>query len=200
MRAAIYHRVSTLDQNPDAARSELEAHAARLGFEVTQVVEERASGGKNDRAKFQRLLTDAERGRVDAVLCWKLDRFGRSILDVLANIRRLETAGVRLIVTTQGLDLRPGGDAVSRLTVTILGAVAEFERDLIRERTRLGLARARARGRVGGRPRTVDPTQARALRQDGASWATIAAALGCSAQAARRACALPKGPSGGSAA
>lgn len=189
MRAAIYHRVSTLDQHPEAARAELEAHAARLGAEVALLVEEKASGGKNDRAGLQRVLKAAERGQLDAVLVWKLDRWGRSVLDVLANVRRLDAAGVRLIVTTQGLDIRPGGDAVSRLTLTILGAVAEFERDLIRERTMLGLARARRQGRVGGRRPTheVDAARVRQLRAAGRSWAQVATELGVPSWAARRA-------------
>jgi hypothetical protein len=88
----------------------------------------------------------ARRGKLDAAVVWKLDRFGRSALDVLANIQDLDAAGVRFIATTQGIDIRPGGDARSRLMRTMLAAVAEFERDLIRERTRLGIAKARATG------------------------------------------------------
>jgi putative DNA-invertase from lambdoid prophage Rac len=189
VRAAVYHRVSTLDQHPEAARAELEAHAARLGAEVVLCVEEKASGGRNDRAGLQRVLRAAERGEIEAVLVWKLDRWGRSVLDVLANVRRLEVAGVRLVVTTQGLDIRPDGDAVSRLTLTILGAVAEFERSLIRERTLLGLARARRKGRVGGRPRShdVDAAAVRRLRAEGKSWAQVELDLGVPSWAARRA-------------
>ena len=82
------------------------------------------------------------RGDVDAVVVWKLDRWGRSALDVLANIQALADAGVRFVAVTQGLDVKPSGDAMSRLLLTVLAAVAEFERDLIRERTLLGLARA----------------------------------------------------------
>lgn len=188
MKVAIYHRVSTRDQDPQAARTELEAHAARLGATVAMLEEETASTRK-ERAGLQRILQAAERGKVDCVLVWKLDRFGRSVLDVLANVRRLETAGVRLVVTTQSLDIRPDGDAVSRLTLTVLGAVAEFERDLIRERTLMGLARARKQGRVGGRPRTVQVDRAAVvqLREAGRSWAEVAAELGCSPAAARRA-------------
>ena len=152
MNVAIYHRVSTVDQNPTLARDELHAAAARLGGEVVLSIEEKGSGARNDRPGLQRLLDAARRGKVDAVLCWKLDRFGRSVLDVLANVRALDAAGVRFVVTTQGLDVRPGGDAMSRLILSVLASVAEFERDLIRERTRLGLRKARADGKRIGRP------------------------------------------------
>ena len=157
VNVAIYHRVSTVDQNPILARDELHAAAARLGGEVVLVVEEQGSGARNDRPGLQRVLDAARRGQLDAVVCWKLDRFGRSVLDVLANVRALEAAGVRFIVTTQGLDVRPGGDAMSRLILSVLASVAEFERDLIRERTRLGLRKARADGKRIGRPAVLAP-------------------------------------------
>lgn len=192
MRAAIYHRASTLDQNPALAREELRAAAVRHGFEVAVEVEETGSGARNDRPGLQHVMREARRGKLDAVLVWKLDRFGRSALDLLANIRALESAGVRFIATTQGIDIRPGGDAMGRLLVTMLAAVAEFERDLIRERTRLGLARARASGRKLGRPQGSTPRRpARAeverLRDRGLTWTDIARALRCSPSTARRA-------------
>ncbi len=153
-RAALYHRVSTLDQDRTLARSELRATAKRLGDRIVLDVEETRSGARNDRPGFQRVLRAARRGEFDALLVFKLDRAGRSALDLLANIRELvDLHGVRCVVTSQGLDLKPGGDAISRLLMTVLAAVAEFERDLIRDRTRLGLAAARRRGvRLGRRP------------------------------------------------
>ncbi len=130
----------------------------------------------------------AGRGRIDVVLVWKLDRFGRSALDLLANLRALEDAGVRFISITQGLDLRPDGDAMSRLMLTMLGAVAEFERALISERTRLGMAKARADGKPIGRPRSPRPSaaQVRRLRKRGVSWRELAAELGCTVWVARQ--------------
>lgn len=192
VNVAVYHRVSTVDQNPALARDELHAAAARLGANVALSVEEKGSGARNDRPGLQRVLDAARRGEVDAVLCWKLDRFGRSVLDVLSNVRALESAGVRFIVTTQGLDVRPGGDAMSRLILSVLASVAEFERDLIRERTRLGLRKARADGKRIGRPAVLRPAavaQAKALRAAGQSWAQVAHALGCTPSTARRAAA-----------
>jgi DNA invertase Pin-like site-specific DNA recombinase len=198
-RAALYHRVSTLDQNPTLARSELRASAKRLGFRIVLDVEETGSGAQNDRPGFKRVLEAARLGKVDALLVYKLDRAGRSALDLLANIRELvEVHGVRFVVTSQGLDLKPGGDAISRLLMTVLAAVAEFERDLIRDRTRLGLASARRRGVRLGRPPTPGPSAAAVLarRKQGESWAQIAAALSCSIPKARRLASPPQSPRG----
>jgi DNA invertase Pin-like site-specific DNA recombinase len=189
LRAAVYHRVSTLDQNPALARDELRAAAARLGAELVLDVEETGSGARNDRPGLQRLMEAARRGKLDVVLVWKLDRFGRSALDVLANIRDLDAAGVRFIATTQGIDIRPGGDAMSRLILGVLASVAEFERDLIRERTRLGMEKAREAGRRIGRPAVERPERADVtrLRAEGKSWREVSNALGCSVWAARAA-------------
>jgi DNA invertase Pin-like site-specific DNA recombinase len=149
--------------------------------EVVLDVEEAGSGARNDRPGLQRLMAAARRRKLDAVLVWKLDRFGRSALDLLASIRDLAPGGVRFIAVTQGIDVRPGGDAMSRLLVTMLAAVAEFERDLIRERTRLGMAKAKAAGKRVGRPGGPRPAHADVarLRAAGRSWREIAAALGC---------------------
>jgi DNA invertase Pin-like site-specific DNA recombinase len=188
MRIATYHRVSTLDQQPGLAHDELHAAAARLGGEVVLDIEETGSGARNDRPGLQRLMDAARRGKLDAVVVWKLDRFGRSALDVLANIRDLDAAGVRFIAMTQGIDIRPGGDAMSRLILGVLASVSEFERDLIRERTRLGMAKARAAGKAIGRPRADRPARAEVmrLRGQGRSWREVSKVLGCSMWAARQ--------------
>lgn len=187
-RIALYSRVSTLDQTPEQQGAELRAWAARQGGAVVLEAQETGSGATNGRPGLQRLLTMAQRGQLDSVAVWKLDRFGRSALDVLSNIRRLTDAGVTFHCITQGITVRPGGDAMSTLLLTMLSAVSEFERSLIVERTRLGLARARARGQRLGRPKLPHPDPARvvALRREGKSWAAIAAELNCSTGAARR--------------
>lgn len=188
-RVALYHRVSGADQDVTLARDELR-EVARVAGTVVLDIEETGSGASNDRPGLQRVLDAARRGQLDLVLVWKLDRWGRSALDLLANIRALEDAGVRFRAVTQGIDIKPDGDPMSRLVVTMLAALAEFERDLIRERTQLGLAKARARGRHLGRPRKGNapvPHEVLAYRVLGASWAWIAAELGCTSSAARRA-------------
>lgn len=187
---AIYHRCSTLDQDPELARHELRAAAAARGLNVVMEIEETGSGARNDRPGLQKVLAAARKGALGAVVCWKLDRWGRSALDVLSNIEELERSGVRFIATTQGLDVRPNGDPMSKLILTVLACVASFELSLIRERTKLGMAKARAANRKIGRPRKgniANPVEVALLRAQGASWSVIAGKIGCTPSAARRA-------------
>jgi DNA invertase Pin-like site-specific DNA recombinase len=186
-RVALYHRVSTVDQDRNAARHELRAAARRMGMRVVLDQRETGKGSNNDRPGLVRVLDAARRGAVDVVLVWKLDRFGRSAFDLLGNIRQLEAAGVRFVAVTQGIDIRPGGDPMSRLLLTMLGGVAEFERDLIVERTRLGLANARRAGKRIGRPPVALPEHGQVVRLKarGATWPEVAAHLGCTVWAAR---------------
>jgi DNA invertase Pin-like site-specific DNA recombinase len=160
-----------------------------MGLRVALDVRETGKGANNDRPGLVRVLQAAQRGAVDAVLVWKLDRFGRSAFDLLGNIRQLDAAGVRFVSVTQGIDIRPGGDPMSRLLITMLSAIAEFERDLIVERTRLGLANARRAGVRIGRPRVPTPPtdKVQRLKTGGATWQQIAERLGCSVWAARMA-------------
>ncbi len=150
--AVIYHRVSTLDQDPTLARDELRRAASARGLELLAEIEETGSGARNDRPGLAAVLELAARARISHVLVWKLDRFGRSALDVLANIEALDRAGVTFVATTQGLETGPRAGAMGKLVATVLAAIAEFERELIRERTRLGHAAARKKGVHIGRP------------------------------------------------
>ena len=186
-RIATYHRVSTLDQDATLARTELDAWARRQGGRVVLRIEESRAGAGVVRPGHQKVLAAARAGTIDVVAVWKLDRWGRSVLDLLSNIRALTTAGVRFVAVSQGLDVRPQGDAVSDLLVNVLASVSEFERSLIRERTRLGVARARARGQKLGRPRLDHPSAADVsrLRRKGRSWTQIATELDCSVGVAR---------------
>lgn len=192
-KAAIYHRVSTTDQDAGLARDELRAAVAARSYEIALDVEETGSGARNDRPGLQQVLDAARRGRINAVFVWKLDRFGRSALDLLSNIRTLEDSGCRFVAVTQGIDVRSGGDSMSRLLLTMLAAVAEFERELIVERTRLGLAKARAKGKRFGRPLAENapaPATVAAMRAEGGaenSWGRIARRLHCTPSAAQRA-------------
>ena len=189
-RSALYHRVSTSEQDASLAHAELLIAADVRQLGVVLDIEETGSGARNDRPGLNRVLLAARRGEIDTVICWKLDRFGRSALDLLANIRQLTDAGVRFIATSQGIDIKPHGDSMSRLMVTMLAGVAEFERDLIRERTRLGLEKARRAGKQLGRPRAASapsPSEVSRLRASGTSWRKIGEALNCTPSAARRA-------------
>jgi putative DNA-invertase from lambdoid prophage Rac len=181
VRVALYNRVSTDSQDPENARAELQKAAAMRGMTIEMEIVETGSGARNDRPGLQRVMDAARRGAIDCVMVFKLDRWGRSALDLLSNIQALSEQGVRFIAISQGLDIKAGADAMSRLILTVLAAVAEFERDLVRSRTRLGLKRAREAGKKLGRPRVeVDRALAMRLRASGASYATIAAQLGVS--------------------
>lgn len=185
---ALYHRVSTRDQNQKLARRELRQAAAARGLRITMDVEETGSGALNNRPGLRRVMDAARKGQVGAVLVWKLDRFGRSSLDVLSNIQALTDAGVRFVAVTQGLDVKPQGDAMSHLILTVLAAVAEFERSLISERTSLAARAARRAGRSWGRRPDAGPStaQVKTLRATGASWSDVARQLDCSVGMARR--------------
>jgi DNA invertase Pin-like site-specific DNA recombinase len=140
MKVAIYVRVSTADQNNELQRRELHEYAERHGWGIAQVYEDTVSGAKASRPGLDRLMADAKARKIDTVLSWKLDRFGRSLLDCLANLRELDAHGVRFIAVTQGLDTDNRNPA-SRFLLHVLGAAAEFERELIRERSRAGRLR-----------------------------------------------------------
>jgi len=140
MRAAIYTRVSTADQNPELQLREIQDHATRQGWEIVETYQDIVSGAKASRPGLNRLMADAMARKFDTILVWKLDRFGRSLVDCLNNIRILEDSGIRFIAVTQGLDTDQRNPA-SRFLLHVLGAAAEFERSLIRERTQAGRLR-----------------------------------------------------------
>ncbi len=162
-RVALYARVSTADQHPDAQLHRLREYASARGLEVAEeYVDRGVSGAKDRRPALDRLVADARRRRFDALACAKLDRLARSVRHLTALGADFEALGVDLIVVDQAIDTStPSG----RLLFNVLGSIAEFERDLIRERTIAGLAAARRRGRRPGRPPALDRrSKARALR------------------------------------
>jgi DNA invertase Pin-like site-specific DNA recombinase len=194
MRAALYVRVSTADQNAELQVRELREYAARQNWEIGEVYQDVMSGAKSSRPALNRLMADARARRFDCLLVWKLDRFGRSLVDCLNNIRELEDHGVRFVAVTQGLDTDVKNPA-SRLLLHVLGAAAEFERAVIRERTQAGQLRYKQdyeSGRVGKtvhsrsgrdlpshRPQRIfDREQVAALRAQRLSLRQIAKKLG----------------------
>ena len=144
-----YARVSRHDDQDTAPQAALLRAAG-----CRRVVEERASGGRWDRPALHRLLGDLREG--DTLVVWKLDRLSRSLKDTLALLETVEAAGAGFRSLTEAIDTSgPAG----RMMMQMLGAFAEFERAMVRERTRAGLDAARARGRVGGRRPKLDPEQ-----------------------------------------
>ncbi len=160
------------------------------GLRIVLEVEETASGRGSVRPGLDRVLAASQRGAIDVVLVQRLDRWGRSTLDLLANLRRLRSAGVGFVAVAQGLEVNPQNDAVSDLTLTVLAAVAEFERAIIVERTLDGLTAARRAGKKLGRPlgkNAPSPERVAELRAAGRTWPQVAHRLGCTIASARRA-------------
>src|SRR3954471_16232546 len=150
-RAALYCRVSTADQSCARQERDLAAFAERAGYEVVGVYKETASGVRLDRAERGKVMALAQRREIDAVLVTELSRWGRSTTDLLASLRELEARRVSLVALNgMAFDLStPHG----RMMATVLAGLAEFERELIQERIRSGIAAAKTRGqRLGRQP------------------------------------------------
>ena len=177
-QVALYARVSTLNhQDPEMQLTELREYAGRRGWQIVEeFTDQGVSGCKESRPALNRLMSDACRRRFDAVLVWKIDRFGRSLKHLVNALAELAALGVSFVSLRDNLDLStPSG----RLMFQIIGAMAEFERALIKERVRAGLRNARAKGKRLGRPRVVvDVSRIAGLRSQGRSWAEIVAEMG----------------------
>jgi DNA invertase Pin-like site-specific DNA recombinase len=186
MKAAIYARVSTFDQRPEMQTVELSKFCQARNWEITGYFVDRGiSGGTSQRPQLDQLMQAAHQRKFEAVLVWKFDRFARSLSHLVQALETFRALGIEFISLTEGIDTTtPAG----KMTFAIMGAVAEFERDLIRERVTAGLRAARARGQKLGRPRvTVDPYQVADLRHQGQSWKEISKKLTVSSGTARRA-------------
>jgi DNA invertase Pin-like site-specific DNA recombinase len=157
--------------------SELREYASRRGWEVAgEFVDAGVSGSRDRRPQLDALMDLARRRKVDAILSWKLDRWGRSLKHLVNSLAELESLGVAFVALRDNLDLStPSG----RLMFHVIGAMAEFEKSLIQERVKAGLRNARAKGKRIGRPRVyVDCRQVRSLRTQGVSWRMIAKQMG----------------------
>lgn len=146
-RVAAYVRVSTAEQNHAMQLDDIRKLAELRGWEIVSVIEEKASGAKLRPAR-QKLIAEAKAGAVDAIVTWKLDRWGRSTLDLLSTLTDLDSAGVAFVSVRDSIDMTtPQG----RLMVQLLAAFAEFERAQIRERVTAGLKRAQRHGTRSGK-------------------------------------------------
>jgi DNA invertase Pin-like site-specific DNA recombinase len=153
-RAVLYLRVSSLDQNPETQLHDLRQMAAQRGYQIVAEFTDKISGAKARRPGLDELLRDARRGRFDVVLVWASDRIARSVkhfLDVLEELNRLN---IEFVSFREQIDT---GGPLGRAVVVIIGAIAELERNLILERVRAGMRRARLEGRhIGRTPLTLD--------------------------------------------
>jgi DNA invertase Pin-like site-specific DNA recombinase len=184
-RAGLYARVSTNDQQtvPLQIRA-LREYAVRRGWTIALQVKEVGSGA-SERQLREKLLGAARRRDIDVVLVWRLDRWGRSVADLLATLQELEHLGVGFVSLTEALDLTtPAGRAMAAL----LAVFAEFEREILRERVRAGLAHARQNGKKLGRPATaaLHTDEIRKLHRADVSKAEIARRLGVGRTSVRR--------------
>ncbi len=183
-RAALYCRVSTADQSCARQERDLLSFAARAGYEVVGVFKETGSGVKLDRIERRKVMALAQARHIDVVLVTELSRWGRSTLDLLETLRDLEARRVSMIALSgMTFDL---SSAAGRMMATVLAGIAEFERDLLRERVRSGLAAAKARGKKLGRQPGQRPKSDRlapkvlALAAVGRSYRLIGRELGLS--------------------
>lgn len=190
LRAGLYARVSTSDQQtlPMQMRA-LREYAARRGWTVAMQIREVGSGAIIRQGR-ERLIEAARRREIDVVLVWRLDRWGRSVTDLLATLQELNHLGVGFVSLTEALDLTtPAGRAMAGL----LAIFAEFEREILRERTRAGLVQARRNGKSLGRPVTAGlrAAEIRKLHRAGVAKAEIARRLQIGRTSVRRILAAP---------
>jgi DNA invertase Pin-like site-specific DNA recombinase len=178
MKIAIYARVSTTTgQNPDAQLRELRAYCTRRGWEIGgEYVDVGFSGATEKRPRLDQLLVACRKRLFDAVVVFRYDRFARSLRHLVNALGEFDALGIQFVSIHEGIDTTtPNG----RLVFGIFASIAEFERELIRDRVRSGLAAARARGKRLGRPRRhVDVERVAALRASGHSWRDVGRALG----------------------
>jgi DNA invertase Pin-like site-specific DNA recombinase len=153
-RAALYMRVSTVDQHPETQLHDLRSLAAQRGLEIVQEYSDKISGAKSKRPGLDQLLSDARRHRFDVVLVWAFDRIARSVRHFLEVLDELNHLNIEFVSFRENVDT---GGPLGRAMIVIIGAIAELERNLIIERVRAGMRRARLEGRrIGREPLHVD--------------------------------------------
>ena len=197
-RVAVYARVSTADQDPEVQLRELRAYVERRGWrEPLEFVDHGVSGSKASRPALDELMAAARRRKVDVVVVWALDRFGRSLRHLVTAIDELGALGVGFVAFTQGIDTSSTSPAAT-LQLQVLAAVAQFERSMIQARVRAGVAKAKAQGKTLGRPRKEVPAErVHALRDKGLSLRAIGEHFGVNKSVVARVLAenpCPKSP------
>ena len=171
-RAALYMRVSTVDQHPESQLHDLRALAAQRGFEIVHEYQDKISGTKAKRPGLNDLLYDARRGQFDVVMVWAFDRMARSVRHFLEVIDELNRLNIEFVSFRENIDT---GGPLGRALIIIIGAIAELERNLIIERVRAGMRRARLEGRhIGRRPLEIDTAAVLRHRAHGQSLTQLA--------------------------
>lgn len=182
-RIAAYIRVSSTEQKTDLQRLELDGYIKARGWDDVTFYEEKLTGTNTNRPEFKRLMSDARSRSIDIVVVWKLDRFARSLRDLINNLQELTNCGVEFISLKDQIDMT---SSMGRLMLHIIGAFGEFEASLIKDRCRAGILAAREKGIRLGRPPEVDVEQVRRLRSNGMPLSQIAKQVGCSKTAVHK--------------
>jgi len=185
-RVAIYARVSTTEQSTESQLLDLRRYVADRGWQtLREYVDEGVSGTKDSRPALNQLMNDAKKRRFDVILVWRFDRFARSTRHLINALEEFKNLKIDFVSYQENIDTSsPLGGAI----FTIISAVAQLERDIIAERVKAGLRKAKANGRTLGRPRVaVDATRIAHLRAQGRSWAEISKKLGVGKGTAQRA-------------
>ena len=191
-RAALYVRVSSGEQNTGAQERALREYVQRRGWKQQQIYRDQGiSGASSNRPALNELLKACRRGSVDVLVVWKFDRFARSLKQLMSGLETCRALGIDFVSVTESIDTSlPSGELVFQM----IGAVAQFERSLIAERVKSGLANARAKGKVLGRPslRKLSRAESRQLRQERAQrnipFRALAQKFGVSVWTAHRLC------------
>lgn len=191
MTACLYARVSTTGQDPEVQLEALRTHATQRGWQVVEeFVDRGVSGAKERRPALDRLLKAAWAGHFQVVLVWRFDRFARSVKHLVAALETFRSLNVGFVSLHEQLDT---SSPIGQAMFTIIGAMAQLERDIIRERVKAGLERARMRGVRLGRPIVeVTAEQVGQLRRDGLSLGSIGRRLHCSRATVRRRLRTPR--------
>ena len=171
-RAVLYMRVSTVDQHPETQLLDLRQMAAQRGYQIVTEYTDRISGTKAKRPGLDELMREARRGKFDVVLVWASDRIARSVKHYLDVLDELNHLGIEFVSFRENIDT---GGPLGRAVVIIIGAIAELERNLIIERVRAGMRRAKLEGRhIGRKPLTLDRPAILRDRNRGQSLGQIA--------------------------
>lgn len=171
MKVAVYARVSTADQTSENQLRELRQYVQARGWSAVEYIDHGVSGAKDRRPALDQLISDVRRHKVQAVVCWRLDRLGRNLRHLVMLLDDWQSRGVAFVTLGEGIDT---STAAGRLVAGVLGSIAEFERARIQERIMAGLARARAQGTRIGRPRATplpaDAPTGLTVRQAATMW------------------------------
>ncbi len=176
---AIYARVSTRDQDVELQLVELRKYVQDRGWTIyKEYTDIGQSGAKDSRPQLNLLMADAKRKRFDVVLVWKFDRYARSVKHLVNSLYEFKALNIDFVSLTEGID---SSTPIGKAMFSIIGAMAELERDLIRERVQAGMKRAKERGKAIGRPKkSIDLTEVKRLRDEGLNITQISKTLNIS--------------------